>query len=384
MDYTDAYDISSIQLEPRLQEYTRRKNFNKENNIEPAIKEEKEFDITQHDLKIIKRFQQGKKKIYSSSRMSKHPDLIEPEKGSFEDQDSELDFKKDPRYERLKKKMQSHKTAQQQIRNLEGLNEEYTIFHQSNPYDMKPQNRPQRISKPYFDSSGNGNLSNDDDQYDNIMMDSHDMMRQPIGKNKQSKHHSESYYCNPAQNSSSKPKHAESYDHSANSSHKQRLSTNHAPVSGGIKHSRDIKEIIGDMDSYNHHLSDTYDYVNDRNAEVDTGRFVSGNGSKSCRDNQTTYRSIPLGYSNGLADISIEDSLRGGITDTGRRSSGFKNPFEHQFSYISRDISDYRNTVNIHPQNSRGQNKEIARPHSASARANQNEIREFNKSNGRR
>ena len=56
MDYEDAFNIGSIQLEPRLQEYMRRKRFNEENDIEPNIPEEKEFCVTDHDLKIIKRY----------------------------------------------------------------------------------------------------------------------------------------------------------------------------------------------------------------------------------------------------------------------------------------------------------------------------------------
>ena len=364
MDYSDAFNISSIQLEPRLQEYVMRRKFNKDNNIEPSIPEEKEFCITPHDLKIIKRFQQGNKRIYSSSRLSKHPDLIEPDKGSFEERDNALDFKKDPRYERLKKKINSHKNAQQQIKNLEGIDEEYTVFHQSNPYDMKPQNRPQHIAKPYFDPSGMTDLSNDNDHYDNVMMDSRDLMlgpSRPHRKTNNSKNTSDidqrkSYCYNPNRES----KHPETYHHPASIGYKQRLSTNQTSVAGSMKHSRNINEIIGDMDNYNRHLTDTYDYVNDRNAEfdVDTNRAVAGGGSKSRRDNQTTYRPVPFGYGNGLPDISIEESLRGNTIDSSRKSTGFKNSFEHNFSYISKEISDPRHTVNMHPLNSRGQNKE--------------------------
>ena len=70
-----------------------------------------------------------------------------------------------------------------------------------------------------------------------------------------------------------------------------------------------------------------------------------------------------------MPDVCLEDSLRGGIRDSSKKSIGFKNPFEHQFDYISKDISDYKHTVQMWPQNSRGQNKEIARPDSMANRS---------------
>ena len=48
MNYDDAFN--NIQLEPRLREYCRKKEFNKKNNIRPGISEEQEFNITREDL----------------------------------------------------------------------------------------------------------------------------------------------------------------------------------------------------------------------------------------------------------------------------------------------------------------------------------------------
>ena len=57
MNLDEAYDVRTIQLEPRLQEYIRRKKFNEENDIVPTISVEQEFGITDFDIKMINQTQ---------------------------------------------------------------------------------------------------------------------------------------------------------------------------------------------------------------------------------------------------------------------------------------------------------------------------------------
>lgn len=367
MDYEDAFNIGSIQLEPRLQEYMRRKKFNEENDIEPTISEEKEFCVSSYDLKMIKRFNQGKKKLYTEKRLSSDPHFVRPESDGFEELDSEHDFKKDPRYKRLQKKLQSHKDAQKQIRNFEGIDEDYTIFHQTNPYDLDPEKRPQRISKPYdepnnaFDNYDYENNSSFDSA---VMMDSRDLVLAPSRSPKTKKSNNaydfeQQYpenrgkYC---YSPNTKTKNFNTYHHPARINYKRPLTNEQ--VSGSMKHRLELKDIIGNLDTYNRHLNRTYDYVDTE----------YGSNSKSSRETQSSYQAIPFGYGNGLPNISVEESLKGGIRDSSKKSIGFRNPFEHQFDYISKDISDYRHTVNMWPQSTRGENRELARPNSASAR----------------
>lgn len=400
MDYEDAFNIGSIQLEPRLQEYLRRKRFNEENDIEPPIPEEKEFCVTSHDLKIIKRFKQGKEKVYTAKRLAKDPHFVKPSEDGFEAANNDNDFKKDPRYQRLQRKMQSHKDAQKQIRNFEGIDEDYTIFHQSNPYDLKPEKRPSRIAKPYDDPS-NDDL--DGDAYDGpndlhghafddrVMMDSRDLVLAPsrptkssnrVGSRTNRRDEDNQYiqnkpngkrYDNPDRgqycyNPNQKSRNPSAYHHTPKISYHQRLAQGREQVNGGLPHSRDVSDVIGNLDSYNKHLNSTYDYVQS-DADLDTRTFTPGARTGTRREMASTYRSVPFGYGNGLPDVSLEDSLRGGIRDSSRKSIGFHNPFEHQFDYISEDISDSRHTVQMWPQSTRGEDKEIARPNSASVRS---------------
>jgi hypothetical protein len=387
MDYVDAFNIGSIQLEPRLQEYMRRKRFNEENEIIPNIPEEKEFCITDYDVKIMKRYKQGKTNLYTAKRLAKDPHFIKANTDSFENFESpdgfDTDFKKDPRYARLQKKMQSHKDAQKQIRNFEGIDEDYEIFHRSNPYDLKPERRPSRIAKPYDDPSNN-DIDNEDYNgsrnwtSDAVMMDSRDLVLAPSRPVRKSNHpknrgqeqeqeqgfnfanENRGKYCYSPNERSSNPI---TYNHPPKIAYHQRLSIDREQVNGGLPHSRDVSDVIGNLDTYNKHLNDTYEYVQS-DMDLDTRNYTPGMRTNTRRETPCSYQSIPFAYGNGLPNVCLEDSLRGGIRDSSKKSIGFQNPFEHQFDYISGDISDYKHTVQMWPQNSRGQNKEIARPNS--------------------
>ena len=62
-----------IMLEPRLQEYIKKKKFYKQNNIDPNISLEKEFSITNKDKKILKDFLNGKKNMYLKGNKYNEP-----------------------------------------------------------------------------------------------------------------------------------------------------------------------------------------------------------------------------------------------------------------------------------------------------------------------
>lgn len=387
VDYDRAFSTSNIQLEPRLQEYLNRKTFNRENDIRPDIPEEQEFSISKEDKRVIKRYLTGKRHVYTKRRTGNSSHFIDVKdcEGSFDDKDV---FKSDPRYKRLQKKMASHKRAQAQIRNLEGISEDYDIFHRSNPYD-DPANpnvkRPQRVAKPYDDPnfdeeedlfysryppnvSGRGIYRRDGDDYsidapDSVMMDSRDLV---LGNSKGERDQANRYMYNPNDRRSNPRRSESSYHHEPQISYRQRLIPQQ--VDGGLEHNHSTEDIIGNLDEYNHHLEETHDYIE---AEVDQDshqmRPSARSGSK--REQYNGYRSVPYGYGGGLADISVENSLRGGIRDSRRKTTGFWNPFEHQFDYIDKDISDPNHTVEMRPQATRGANRTIARPRSAAARS---------------
>ena len=304
MDIDLAFSDYSMNLEPRLQEYMRRKNFNRQNNINPNVNIEKEFSITKNDLKTISNYKRG-----ISNKTNR--DFVKPSTVMM-DNFIEPDFKSDPRYKRVQEKSLSHKKARESMNDLEGLDKEYTIFHETNPYDVKKEK--QRITKPYHSNDFNNSL----------MIDSHDEIM--------------------ARNDSKYSYNPNTYHHEPKIAYNQIITPQVS--NGGLKHSRNINEIIGNIDNYKKHLNNTYNYIND-------------DGNK--KELLTDYQNIPFKYGNGIADVALEDSMRGNIKDSKKKSIGFSNPFSHFFSYISGDISDPNHTVQNHPISSRGANKEIAR-----------------------
>lgn len=385
--YSEAYDTSRINLEPRLTEYLRVKKINEENNIIPHIPAEQQFSITKDDMKTIKRYRKGKS-MYSKSKVSKMDHFVTPEQ-NMDFFSNNAKFEDDPRYERLRKKIESNKKARSLISNYEGMDEDYTIFHKTNPYDNE---RPNKISKPYDDPStygdddylyGSGPSSFDHDhRYDerSVFMNSKDIVER--GKSK--------YRYNP--NDRRQKRSSEiSYHHKPRIAYKQSLIPQQP--NGGLDHDHSIDNIIGHLDQYNKHLDSTYTYIEDnykyvqdthddfhkhnrrskrrngKNKYVNDMRYGSSSTNTSKDSRENAYMNVPLGYGAGLADISVENSLRGGIKDSRRKTTGFKNSFEHQFDFIDGDIAEPIHSVQMYPVNTRGTGKVVARPESRAMKA---------------
>jgi hypothetical protein len=358
MNYEDAFNTATIQLEPRLQEYSRRKKFNKINNIRPGITEEKEFGISPADIKILNQRGGMRHKKYNEDQ-----NFVKPVKFQFTDYSEE--FKKDPRSIRIQNKMNLHKKSREKIKQFEGISDDYTLLGGSNPYNTDNE---RHIEKPY-----NTNNEHIEKPHNNtFMLDSRDLVLNTSRPQERSK-----YVYSPNERSDT----FNTYHHKSKLEYKQpnafkNNTTRHMTlknniVKGNIEHSRQMTDIIGNMDTYNKHLNKTYEYV-DNSFDTDTKTFIPGSNTETQRDTCMSYNSIPFGYGNGLPDISVENSLKGGYRDSSRRTIGFKNSFENQFQYISSDISDPKHTVQMWPQNSRGQNKEVA---SVKAVLNDNRLR---------
>jgi hypothetical protein len=338
MDLSEAYNNKTIYLEPRLQEYVRRKRFNRENNITPDIPEEHEFRITKNDRRTIKRHREGKTEIYNNESFDETHFVKANKHFEFED----YDFKNDPRFKRLQKKMGRDRSAKEARSNYDMMdNDCYVSFSRTNPYDLE-ENRPQKISKPYetqdehSEKYRNNSEEMYDKQYDNfMMMNSKDIM---MNKN--------DYY-----NVNRKGRDKSSvYHHTPTISYRNHLTPQ--KVNGGLKHKHDTTEIFNELDDYNSKLQKSYSYLGDDNRV---------NHKSSRGRNFSTRRNVPFKYGNGFADVSVEDSMRGRFRDSSKRSSGFRNSFEHNFNYISQNIQEPNHVVESRPQNTRGANKEVAR-----------------------
>ena len=115
----------NIMLEPRLQEYLKKRKFYKDNDIEPCISPEKEYQITSTDLKILRKYLGGDKNIYETKKFNK---LVEqkdkkryfPSKG----------LRNDPRVPQIEK--QKNKTRETPI-NMGMFAPEFGGRHYENP-----------------------------------------------------------------------------------------------------------------------------------------------------------------------------------------------------------------------------------------------------------
>lgn len=79
-----------IMLEPRLQEYLKKKRYYVENNIYQSVPVEKEYQITNTDLQLIKMYFSGDKDIYNKDKYSKITGI----KTSYESNKNDYDKKK--------------------------------------------------------------------------------------------------------------------------------------------------------------------------------------------------------------------------------------------------------------------------------------------------
>jgi hypothetical protein len=103
-DFRNIELSNNLTLEPRLQEYWKKINYYKNNNIAPSSNLEKEFSITDEDRIKLKMFIGNNIQFPTSQEAYNVPD-----NSGF--QIKYEDYKKDPRYERLQQKLQRDKNA---------------------------------------------------------------------------------------------------------------------------------------------------------------------------------------------------------------------------------------------------------------------------------
>jgi hypothetical protein len=140
---------NNLTLEPRYQEYLKKITYFKKNNIHFDSKNvEREFGITHDDKLKLRAFLKGKKDIYGVKTQDKYTQQFK--KPTFEIQHE--DFKKDPRYERLQKKIQRDKDAMASRNNYFGE-------HQS---ELLLSSHMTRNLNNNLNNNSNNNLNNQD------------------------------------------------------------------------------------------------------------------------------------------------------------------------------------------------------------------------------
>lgn len=387
---------NGIYLEPRLQEYLKKKMYYKKNKINPGIPLEREFNISSEDVRRLKAFRSGDKDIYNHKKQDNF--LDEYPEPTF-DFDPDKAYKSDPRFHRFSKKMKRDKEAMRQRHNYDVFEDAY-----DNTFGIKdddlwdendrsrimdiPDDEAQRINlldgrdfdleintkkqREAFNSKyrcKNPNMSNR--TYDNSIPSGYDMNmhRNNLPSRKLSKlDRCDSYIHNnniekPRENVKLKYDEIPQYTPNINFRNKMYPMQNNNSQQLPIDHNPRLKDIIGGLDTYRKFNHNTCQRV----SEMDTDLKivipnVTCNGKKSL--NSSSYRSVPcVGRAEGIRNIDDECEMKNSMPTRGSKSYGYSNPVEHYYDYISDDIQDPDHVVFNPGIATRLDNHKVARPY---------------------
>ena len=302
-------------LEPRLQEYLKKKLYYKKNHIMESVPLEQEFDISKEDIKRIKAFSNGDN-IYDKKLQGNFIERArQPKSFSF---NADAVYKADPRYQRLQKKIMKDKEAMQTRHDQGSFSQDYfkpitNFFREPNMNDniYKKELAPLTPMDSRADNSRN-------------IYECKTKFRSPQTYTDQTHFISEN----------------NDNDNDNNTS---------------------LGRIIGSMQSYGNECNEPY---YERPSEMDTDfkmviPNIKSNGKKSI--NSSSYRAVPYaGRSAGIRDIGIESDVKYSASTRGGKSIGYPNPTEHYYDYISKDLQDPRNVVNDRGISTRLVNKKVA------------------------
>jgi hypothetical protein len=297
-------------LEPRLQEYLKKNIYYQENNIAPCIPVETEFNITDNDIHILKRFIKGKKKnIYNAKNHPLNKQTYNSDTSFF------ASIKQDAETTKKLKKINDAK------------NKEYTNPHNMGMFSQSTKNK-------------NKNINN---FYDNCL-DKNNQMEIFDGRDILQNFEKQKEYIDTFGNSTNNKQHINSemnhrlYPQNINDRNYQ----NNLP-------NNNINNIIGELDKY----GETYQYSYNDGTNMDTKHKIIIPSAKynSKKDiNTSSYKSVPyMGYGEGKQNIDVSTSIRDGLPTRSFtekfKTNGYGNPAEHFFQYINPNIQDPKHVV---------------------------------------
>ncbi len=299
-DFRNIELQNNLTLEPRLQEYWKKMQYFKQNNIVPSMNLEKEFSITNEDKMKLKYFLTGRRDIYSPQNQDY---FTEPSNTGF--QIKYEDYKKDPRYERLQKKLQRERDA---VDNKYSYSKspELNGFTQNNKsinYLTDEQYAKQEVKKHFLDDIPPYNSD---------------------------------YALNVRKNSQ------RVYDsYQPKIQYKQYLPYKQTEDSRELPHEHNLDSLINQLDKYREHTNTIYQYSGDMD-----------NLNKFSNQYNQKYQAVPLRTHNtnlvgGTRDIDSQNCTTRGLPERNAKakSLGYPNYADHSFQFISDDIQDANHVV---------------------------------------
>lgn len=353
MNYMQNYECKNgIFLEPRLQEYLKKKAYYKKNKIHNDVSLEQEFGITKEDVKRLKAFTAGDNDLYNYKTQDKFADSEWQQSFEF-DFDPDEAYRSDPRYHRYVKKMIRDKQDIAKIHNYDHMNDPFkpiTDFFDKNDYNYNDD-----YLQDDYDYDSNYNNHNYDSYSNNNYYDDRNLT---IGEN--SKKYNDNKYLNKPIKKSSRiySNDLPHYTPEIDFKNKMYPMKQNRPQQLPIDHDPRIDQIIGELDSYNHKINKSYERI----SEMDTEHKlvipnVSCNGKRS---NPSTYKPVPfMTRGEGVRDYSVHE----GLPTRSAKSYGYHNPIEHYYDYISDDIQNPNHVVFEPGEATRLNNRKPARPY---------------------
>ena len=361
MNFSQDMCNDGIMLEPRLMEYINKFKFFQENDIDQTVSLEKQYSITSDDKRRVKKYLRGKRDLYTRNKLSKDKHFIDTSEAEFE---TDNDFKKDPRYLRLQKKMQRQRDAQRYRHNYDNMYDNYEMYRKETPYDFMDGSvgpgeeshynnsaKKSSLTKNRTKQRGNTNHRRQHNQYhkDSYMIDTND---------EQYLYDNPNYLSNRHRNSGM------TYHVEPKLSYNNRLINTQlgSRRSSSLPHEPSVDKIIGEVDSYRE-LVGRSSYSHTSDMDFQTKNVLPKMGHNGKRGHKNEYQSIPQMYSGGLRDIDMDNFVRYGVNSRAAKSVGYENPVEHYFNYIDDDMQNPEHVVNQRGLPSRSYNRRTARPY---------------------
>lgn len=333
MNLFNDNDGSSISIDPRLREYIEKKRYYAENDIEPVVPLESQYNISDIDRRIIRSYMRGDIKTYER-RTKRSSTMVDPSNQKF----PSSEFEYDTRFDRLKKKQEREKAAQDQRRNYGIMQQKYDMYDSHREYASPFGNDKNR----FFNRKRSNDFTPCNDKYrDELLMDSRDFVDNPHLLNRDRKsafHHSPRIQYNIRQ---------------------QLADSGYRGGRRGLDHDSNVSDIIGSLDTYSKRMNKTYNYSSDM--DLDT-KVVTPYMNCKRYSGEQSYKSVPYMSGGNMRDVDVESYVKTGIPSRGSRSLGYNNPVEHYFQYISDDIQNADHVVMDRGVPTRLLNKQLAKP----------------------
>lgn len=361
-----------LMLEPRLQEYLNKKNYYRENNINPDVSLEMEFQITKEDIRKIRRLMRGKRDIYDQQKfplkdkkrkkklkkMQKDKRVLPIPKlderkpvnmGMFAPDDNNDD---EYFYEVMARKPNRLLDTRDMMEKVNfGL--EYELDNQG--IDDRTAKKYKRRQKKYKDKRNKYIISNLGPEY-MMSKNPHETPKKYYNTNEYVKSH---MGLNERHMPNSQPRFEGPEFNLPYPDQRQKqkewnpyVEYNYMPS----EHSFNIAKQRGYNPQYEINEQSEMDFEN----RMVIPR-VKHNSKKNLNNNPVPF----MEYGKGISNVEVENELIMGMPSRTFKSYGYRNPEEHYFDFIDNDIQSAQHTVMPFPRGgeaTRNNNKSRAKP----------------------